>query len=119
MPELPVQRRAEYGAQTIATVGRQLETRYGRGFGEKNVRRTVQFAAVFPEAEIAAALRRGSATSSLPTPARWNSTGAGWTAMNAIPMKHRHSASSCVRGRSQRRSNTLTSISAASTSPTT
>jgi len=29
-------RRAEYGAQIVAAVGRQLETCYGRGFGEKN-----------------------------------------------------------------------------------
>ncbi len=50
--------RAEYGAQIVATVGRQLETRYGRGFGEKNLRRMVQFATVFPDAEIVAALRR-------------------------------------------------------------
>ncbi len=28
-------RRAEYGAQIVAAVGRQLETRYGRGFGEE------------------------------------------------------------------------------------
>ena len=32
-------RRAEYGAQIVAAVGRQLEARYGRGFGEKNLRR--------------------------------------------------------------------------------
>lgn len=50
--------RAEYGAQIVAAVGRQLETRYGRGFGEKNLRRMVQFATVFPDAEIVAALRR-------------------------------------------------------------
>jgi hypothetical protein len=51
-------RRAEYGAQIVAAVGRELETRYGRGFGEKNLRRMVQFATVFPEIEIVAALRR-------------------------------------------------------------
>jgi hypothetical protein len=37
-------RRAEYGAQIVAALGRQLETRPGRGFGEKNLRRMVQFA---------------------------------------------------------------------------
>jgi hypothetical protein len=37
-----------------------LETLYGRGFGEKNLRRMVQFATVFPEAETVAALRRQS-----------------------------------------------------------
>jgi predicted nuclease of restriction endonuclease-like (RecB) superfamily len=50
--------RAEYGARIVAAVGRQLETQYGRGFGEKNLRRMVQFAAAFPDAQIVAALRR-------------------------------------------------------------
>ena len=30
-------RRGEYGAQIVAAVGRQLETRYGKGFGDKNL----------------------------------------------------------------------------------
>ena len=51
-------KRAEYGAHLVAAVGRHMETRYGRGFGEKNLRRMVQFASVFPDAEIVAALRR-------------------------------------------------------------
>lgn len=51
-------KRAEYGAQIVAAVGRQLEARHGRGFGEKNLRRMVQFAEVFPSAEIVAALLR-------------------------------------------------------------
>lgn len=50
--------RAEYGARIVAAVGRQLETQYGRGFGEKNLRRMVQFAAAFPDAQIVATLRR-------------------------------------------------------------
>ena len=50
--------RAEYGAETVAALGRQLEARYGRGFGEKNLRRMVQFAEAFPDPEIVAALRR-------------------------------------------------------------
>ncbi len=56
--EVLERQRAEYGAQIVAAVGRQLETHYGRGFGEKNLRRMVQFATVFPDAEIVAALRR-------------------------------------------------------------
>lgn len=52
------EQRAEYGAQIVAAVGRQLESHYGRGFGEKNLRRMVQFATVFPEASIVAALWR-------------------------------------------------------------
>jgi len=51
-------KRAEYGAQIVAAVGRQLEFSFGRGFGEKNLRRMVQFADAFPDAEIVAALRR-------------------------------------------------------------
>jgi hypothetical protein len=31
-------RRAEYSAQIVAALRRQLETRYGRGFGEKDLR---------------------------------------------------------------------------------
>ena len=51
-------RRAEYGAQIIAAVGRELEERHGRGFGEKNLRRMIQFVEAFPDPEIVAALRR-------------------------------------------------------------
>ncbi|OIP33291.1 MAG: hypothetical protein AUK27_10890 [Deltaproteobacteria bacterium CG2_30_66_27] len=51
-------KRAEYGAEIVATLGRQLETEFGRGFGEKNLRRMVQFAEAFRDAEIVAALRR-------------------------------------------------------------
>jgi len=50
--------RAEYGAQIVAAVGRQLEAQYGRGFGEKNLRRMVQFATVFDEPKIVATLSR-------------------------------------------------------------
>ena len=35
-----------------------MEVRHGRGFGEKNLRRMVQFAEVFPNAGIVAALLR-------------------------------------------------------------
>ena len=51
-------RRAEYGAQVVPAVGKQLEARYGAGFGEKNLRRMVQFSGVFPDAQIVAALLR-------------------------------------------------------------
>ncbi|MCC6664072.1 MAG: DUF1016 family protein [Polyangiaceae bacterium] len=56
--EVLEEQRAEYGAQIVAAVGRQLEARYGRGFGEKNLRRMVQFAEVFPDSAIVAALLR-------------------------------------------------------------
>lgn len=51
-------RRAEYGGQVVSVVGRQLEARYGRGFGEKSLRHMVRFAEAFPEPEIVSALRR-------------------------------------------------------------
>lgn len=51
-------RRAEYGAEVVLAVGNQLEAQYGRGFGEKNLRRMVQFSTVFPDAKIVAALLR-------------------------------------------------------------
>ena len=38
------EKRAEYGLQIVAAVGRQLEMEFGRGFGEKNLRRMVQLA---------------------------------------------------------------------------
>ncbi len=44
--------RAEYGKRIVAAVGRQLDMRYGRGFGEKSLRRMVQFATVFLEARL-------------------------------------------------------------------
>lgn len=52
------ERRAEYGGQIMAAVGKQLEARYGRGFGEKSLRHMVRFAEAFPEPEIVSALRR-------------------------------------------------------------
>ena len=42
------QSRAEYGAEILATLSRQLVAEFGRGFEEKNLRRMVQFAEVFP-----------------------------------------------------------------------
>jgi predicted nuclease of restriction endonuclease-like (RecB) superfamily len=51
-------RRAEYGARIVATVGRELERRHGRSFGEKALRHMVRFVEAFPDAEIVSALRR-------------------------------------------------------------
>ncbi|AAM05798.1 TPA: DUF1016 domain-containing protein [Methanosarcina acetivorans] len=50
--------RAEYGQEIVASLGRELATEYGNGFSEKNLRRMIQFAEVFPEEKIVAALRR-------------------------------------------------------------
>jgi predicted nuclease of restriction endonuclease-like (RecB) superfamily len=50
--------RAAYGERIIADLACALETDYGRGFAEKNLRRMVQFAEAFPDAEIVATLSR-------------------------------------------------------------
>jgi len=52
------EKRAEYGAEIVSALGRQLEAEFGRGFGEKNLRRMVQFAEQFPAVQIVAALLR-------------------------------------------------------------
>jgi predicted nuclease of restriction endonuclease-like (RecB) superfamily len=50
--------RGAYGKQIVVTVSRQLEIQYGRSFNEKNVRRMMQFAEVFPDVEIVVPLSR-------------------------------------------------------------
>jgi hypothetical protein len=50
--------RAEYGESVVASLATALERDYGRGFAEKNLRRMIQFAEVFPEPEIVATLSR-------------------------------------------------------------
>jgi hypothetical protein len=51
-------KRADYGKQIVSTHSSQLETKYGRNFTEKNVRRTMPFAEHFPENEIVVTLSR-------------------------------------------------------------
>src|ERR1700733_256875 len=46
------EKRAEYGAQIVSALGAQLEAEFGRGFGEKNIRRMIRLAEVFPGWEI-------------------------------------------------------------------
>jgi predicted nuclease of restriction endonuclease-like (RecB) superfamily len=50
--------RAEYGHQIVATLARQLVQEYGNNFEEKNLRRIIQFAQLFPDAGIVATLWR-------------------------------------------------------------
>lgn len=50
--------RADYGQQIVATVSRQLVQEYGTNFEEKNLRRIIQFAQLFPDSEIVATLWR-------------------------------------------------------------
>ncbi len=51
-------KRAEYGKEVVLTVSTQLKGAYGRNFEEKNLRRMMQFADVFPEIEIVVTLSR-------------------------------------------------------------
>lgn len=57
--ELNLQNRAEsYGKQIVATLWRQLEAEYGTSFSEKNLRRMMQFAEVFPDEKMVVSLIR-------------------------------------------------------------
>lgn len=56
--EILKEKRARYGAEIVSALGRQLESEFGRGFAEKNLRRMVQFADVFPDREIVVSLIR-------------------------------------------------------------
>jgi len=49
---------AEYGKEIVATLSRQLTDDYGNNFNEKNLRRMIQFAEVFPDKEIVVSLIR-------------------------------------------------------------
>lgn len=51
-------RRAEYGKQIIATLAEQLTLEHGSSFSEKNLRRMIQFAEVFPDKQIVASVMR-------------------------------------------------------------
>lgn len=50
--------RAGYGEEILPTLAAQLSQEYGRGFGEKNLRRMVKFAVTFPDEPIVATLSR-------------------------------------------------------------
>jgi len=50
--------RAEYGQQIVVSLSRQLTREYGNSFSEKNLRRMIQFAEIFPEEEIVVSLLR-------------------------------------------------------------
>lgn len=56
--ELLKEKRADYGEQIVSALGRQLESEFGKGFAEKNLRRMIQFAEVFPNREIVVSLIR-------------------------------------------------------------
>jgi predicted nuclease of restriction endonuclease-like (RecB) superfamily len=50
--------RAEYGKRVVADLARELTAEYGEGWGEKQLRRMMQFAEMFPDREIVATLTR-------------------------------------------------------------
>lgn len=52
------QKRADYGAEIVSALGRQLAAEFGRGFDEKSLRHMIRFAEAFPDEEIVSALRR-------------------------------------------------------------
>jgi predicted nuclease of restriction endonuclease-like (RecB) superfamily len=52
------EKRAEYGAEIVVSLSRQLIEEYGNGFSEKSLRRMVQFAEVFPDEQIVVSLIR-------------------------------------------------------------
>ena len=56
--EILKSRRAEYGEQVVPTLANQLALEFGQGFAEKNLRRMIQLAEVFPDREIVVTLSR-------------------------------------------------------------
>ncbi|PWJ57082.1 putative nuclease of restriction endonuclease-like (RecB) superfamily [Dyadobacter jejuensis] len=51
-------KRAEYGKYVISSISKQLMAEFGGSFSEKNLRRMVQFATVFPDEQIVVSLIR-------------------------------------------------------------
>lgn len=56
--EILKNKRAKYGKEIIVTVSQELSQEYGIGFSEKNIRRMIQFAEVFPDEQIVVSLIR-------------------------------------------------------------
>ncbi len=56
--EVLKQERAEYGKAIVAALSRQLTEEFGSGYGEKSLRRMIQFHERFPDGEIVATLSR-------------------------------------------------------------
>ncbi len=52
------EKRGKYGEKVVTAIATRLEVEFGRGFGEKNLRRMIQFAERFPDEQIVAALLR-------------------------------------------------------------
>jgi hypothetical protein len=54
--EILNEKRAEYGAEIVSALGRQLSAEFGRGFGRRNLFHMVRFAEVFPDLAIVQSL---------------------------------------------------------------
>ena len=50
--------RAEYGKEIVASLSQELTAEFGRGYGQKNLRRMIQFAEIFPDPDIVVSLIR-------------------------------------------------------------
>ena len=50
--------RAEYGREIVVSLSRQLVVDYGNSFSDKNLRRMIQFAEIFPDEQIVVSLIR-------------------------------------------------------------
>ncbi len=56
--EVLLDKRAEYGKQIVSSLAKHLSKEYGSSFSEKNLRRMIQFSAIFPDREIVVSLIR-------------------------------------------------------------
>ena len=50
------EKRAEYGEKIVQSLSAQLESEFGRGFGERNLSRMIRFAEAFPDRQILTSL---------------------------------------------------------------
>jgi len=102
--------RAEYGKQIVAPVVRQLQEEYGsKGFEERNIRRMMQFAQMFPDLKILSPLVTKLSWShflivmpikdelkrefylTMAASERWSFISAGWRSMKWNPVRRRQS----------------------------
>lgn len=51
-------KRAEYGKQIIVTLSRELVSKFGKNYEEKNLHRMIQFAEIYPDIENVVTLSR-------------------------------------------------------------
>ena len=54
--EILKDKRADYGAEIVSALSRELEAEFGRGFGRRNLFNMIRFAEVFPDLKIVQSL---------------------------------------------------------------